>query len=104
MFANASYSDVRTGSNLFTSVRGDIIAPLILKIALSDTSLSSKAVLYSILARTCLNLNRHEEALTYRNRAIYLVAKSLKSGVEPKVAFENIVANMLLATYEVLYQ
>ena len=72
-----------------------------LKIALSDTAISSRAVLNSILALSCLHLQRDAEALAYKHSAISLVAKSLKAGVGPKVAFESIAANMLLSLYEV---
>jgi len=89
------------GPGLFNSIRGDALVPLLLKIALSDSALPFKSVLHAIFALSCLHLHRNDEASAYRDSATSLVATSLAAGEEPKVAFANIAASMLLSTYEV---
>lgn len=97
----ALYLDIKSGSHLFASLQGDILAPLLLRIATSDTSSSSKAVLRAILALSCLHLRRDAEASAYRASAISLLSASLKAGSEVKVAFQNIAASMMLCIFEV---
>lgn len=98
---NHCHLDVDYGLDMFNSLRGDVLAPLLLKMALSDTATSSKAVLHAIFALSCLYLHRHTEASAYRDSATSFVATSLTADVEPKVAFANIAASMLPSTHEV---
>ena len=97
------YVDAKDGRNFFSSVKADTIVPFILKIALSDTAVSSKAVLHAILALSCLHLGRYDDAVSYKHKSLSFAAKSLKPGADPKMAFENIAAHLLLYTYEVLH-
>ncbi|KAI9707927.1 MAG: hypothetical protein M1820_004346 [Bogoriella megaspora] len=94
---------MKSGSHLFASLQGDTLAPLLLKIALSDTSTSSMAVLRAILALSCLHLHRTAEALAYKASAISLLSTSIKAGSETKVAFQTSAASMLLCMFEVYH-
>lgn len=91
---------VSFGGRFFTATQGAVLAPLVLKIALSDSSDSSKAVLQSILALSCAHLGRDDEASAYRASAVSSLSSALELGHDVKVAFQAIASSMLLCTFE----
>jgi hypothetical protein len=95
------YADIQTGAHIFASNQGDVLAPILLKIAVSDASVSSTAVLHAILGLSSSHMGRHEEALAYRASAVSLLSYSLGSGNTEKIAFQNIATSMLLCMFEV---
>jgi hypothetical protein len=85
---------------LFGPLNGGVLAPLLVKIALSDASMSGKAVLRAILALSCLHLRLEDDASAYRASSVSLVSVSLKGATDPIVAFQSISASMLLCMFE----
>jgi hypothetical protein len=96
-----SPSDVKSGSNIFTSLNGDVLALLMLKVAIPNGGTSSKAVLHSILALSCLHMGQHAKAAAYRARGVSLLSASLRAGSPVNAAFQNIATSMLLCMFEV---
>lgn len=92
---------MKSGSTIFASLSGDILAPLMLKIALTDTGAPPKAVLHAILALSYLHKHQYAKALAYRASAVSLLSSSLEAGSSVKVAFQNIATSMLLCMFEV---
>ena len=86
---------------MFACQQGLVLAPLMLKIAFSDTSKSSKAVLHAVLALSSSHMCRHKEALAYRATALSLLSASLTAGSAQKTAFQNIASSLLLCLFEV---
>ena len=95
------HQDNQEGSQFFSSMQRDALAPLILKVALLDTSAASKAVQQALLALSCLHLRRDAMAAIYKTRAISWLSRSLTPATESRVAFQNAAASMLLCTFEV---
>lgn len=92
---------ISSGGKFFTATQGAVLSPLVLRIALSDSDASSKAVLQSILALSCSRLGRGSEAIAYRASAVSNLTSALDPGLGAKVAFQNIAASMLLCTFEI---
>ena len=86
---------------MFACHQGLVLAPLMLKLALSETSTSARAVLHAILALSSSHLRRHEEALAYRVTAVSLLSASLTAGSGQRTAFQNIASSMILCLFEV---
>jgi hypothetical protein len=96
-----SPSDVKSGSSIFTSLNGDVLAPLVLKVATPDGGTSSKAVPHSILSLACLHMGQHAKAAAYRASGVSLLSASLRAGSPVNVAFQNIATSVLLCMFEV---
>ena len=72
-----------------------------LKLAVSDDTTASRAVLHAIWALSCSHLGEHEEGLAHRDTANALLSSSITLGGNAKVAFKNIATSMLLCMFEV---
>ena len=70
--------------------------------ALSDSSLTAKAVMQSVLAVSSLHrFGPGSQAINLKESALRTLAESLASGIDTKVALQHIAAGMLLCTFEV---
>jgi hypothetical protein len=99
--AEARFTDVQSGSQLFGCFRGDRLAPVLLRMAISDASASSKAILHALLALTSLHLKAETRAFAYQAKAVRLLSESLSQNHRTDVAFQNMAASMVLCTYQV---
>jgi hypothetical protein len=94
------HTDIELGPTFFGSIRGDLLAPLLLRMAMSETSSSSKAVLRSIYALSSVHLRRDTQAFAHQAKALSLLSTSLDETRPAAAAFQNIAASMLLLTCE----
>lgn len=92
---------MKSGSQLFTPIRGEALAAFLLKMALFDKSPASSAVLHATFSLSCLRLGRKAQASAYKASATSLLSTALETRAEVRVAFQNIATSMLLCTYEV---
>lgn len=85
---------------LLTTPRGPLNR-LLLNISLLDSSSSSKAVLNSLMALSCLYLGAYQQASVYKLRATSFLRVSLDPESSVVVAISNLASSMLLYLYEV---
>jgi len=94
-------ADLASGPQLFGCLRGDRLAPLLLRMAMSSDSTSSKAMLRALLALSSLHISKDDRAFAYQAKAISLLNVSLTQSQDSAVAFQNVASSMLLCTFEV---
>jgi hypothetical protein len=92
----ASYS-VATFGRHATDIRN-----ILLRMSFSDGSLTSKAVMQSMLAVSSLHrFGPRPQAINFKQSALRTLAESLATGIGTKGALQHIAAGMLLCTFEV---
>ena len=72
---------------------------ILIKIALSDSSTSSRAVLQRILAISAYHLSRGNAGVQHNFAAVNGLSKRLQSSSEVPSRFSQLAASMLLITY-----
>jgi len=78
------------------------IRNILLQMALSDGSPTTKAVMQSMLAVSSLHrFGPRSQAINLKVSALRTLAESLVTGIDTKGAFQHIAAGMLLCTFEV---
>ena len=74
---------------------------VLIKLALSDKSVSSEAVLQGILAFSAYHLSKSGAGLEYSFAATKSLSASMRISTEPRDKFCQIAASMILVTYGV---
>lgn len=89
------------GPSLLTYSDEEALAGFILRMALSESSTSSYAVLQGILAIASLQLYGDSEGSHYKARVISSLRASINIENNDRVVLQNLTATMLLCLYEV---
>jgi hypothetical protein len=78
------------------------IRNILLRMSLSDGSLTTKAVMQSMLAVSSLHrFEPRPQAINLKLFALRTLAESLVAGIDTREALQHIAAGMLLCTFEV---
>ena len=78
------------------------IRNILLRMALTDGSPGSKAVMQSILALSSLHrFGPRPQAINLKSSALQTLAATLATGIDTKVALQHVAAGMLLCMFEV---
>jgi hypothetical protein len=79
------------------------IRNILLRMALSDGSPTTNAVMQSMLAVSSLHrFGPRSQAINLKQSALRTLAESLVTGIDTKEALQHMAAGMLLCTFEVM--
>lgn len=77
---------------------------VVLRMALSDSGLSSTAVLRAAIALACLSREGPSpNAIKYKVAALRALSSTAEGGIDQPRSFQHIAAGMLLGSYEVYF-